>query len=588
MIGEGDETMEKKKQLDKASVHSGKANSQGVAYNANHNTMEEARSNQPHIDQERIRLNTYLQYMGDGSTNRFKGGMGGFDARKHELQRFKDLYGEGLEARNERYRKSGHKDRCSSVSRYYRDPKTAPTEIIFQLGKKGSQVGELKRTQVMAAAWNDVLAHLRTKYGANLFPLDAALHRDEVNDHIHFRFTLGARDKFGHMVPNQSQALEAMGFDGRNPATGKKDRYHNPLVAFTDEVRETFYQACERRGIEIDREVSSGSRRQWELLTQKCQGLQKELEQHQREINESKKALDSLDYELLSASVEKDEIALAAQKAQEALKAAQDETLSLEQQITALRAAQAALEAQNKHLSDYKSKLDKRVAEVIQEGQAIVAENKSLTQTNEQLRAENRQLQVENEGLMMQLGQMHQEKGQLQAETAQAQAKRDATLEAAQELENHHRYMYEKQHIRKLREYETIPARPEKKNLRGQVIQEARPECVVVAKEDLERTKNQARFTVDTYYTRDTIKALDKKLSENEIVQSLQAQVQSQQEQIRQLSWQNSELSRQQSKNQQTIQRQKEVLQLYGLEHIAKGGPVQTISNDYPNLGDRR
>lgn len=105
VIGEGDETMEKKKQLDKASVHSGKANSQGLAYNANHNTMEEARSNQPHIDQERIRLNTYLQYMGDGSTNRFQGGKGGFDARKHELQRFKELYGEGLEARNERYRK---------------------------------------------------------------------------------------------------------------------------------------------------------------------------------------------------------------------------------------------------------------------------------------------------------------------------------------------------------------------------------------------------------------------------------------------------------------------------------------------------
>lgn len=580
--------MKQKKQLDKASVHSGKANRQGVAYNANHNTMEEARSNQPHIDQERIQLNAYKQYMGDGSTKRFQGGKGGFDARKHELQRYKDLYSDGLDARNERYKNSGHKDRCKKMSKVYRDPKTAPTEIIFQLGKKGSETDELKRTKVMAAAWGDVLAHLRTKYGANLFPLDAALHRDEVNDHIHFRFTLGARDKFGHMVPNQSAALEAMGFDGRNPKTGKKDRYHNPLVAFTDEVRETFYKACERRGIVIDREVTSGSRRQLELLTQKCEGLQKELEQHQREINESKKTLDSLDYELLSASVEKDEIALAAQKAQEALKAAQDETLSLEQQIKALRAAQSALEAQNKHLSDYKSKLDKRVAEVIQEGQTIVRENNRLTQANEQLRAENRQLLTENEGLMMQLGQLHQEKAVVEHDTDKAKAARAAALEAAQEMEKHHRYMYEDQHIRKLREYETIPARPEKKNFRGQVIQDERPECVVVAKEDLERTKNQARFTVDTYYTRDTIKALDKKISENEIVQSLQAQMEQQQAQIRQLSWQNSTLTRQQSQDRQTIQRQKEVLQQYGLEDIADSRATQKNTNDYPNREDRQ
>lgn len=580
--------MKQKKQLDKASVHSGKANRQGVAYNANHNTMEEARSNQPHIDQERIQLNAYNQYMGDGSTKRFQGGKGGFDARKHELQRYKDLYSDGLDARNERYKNSGHKDRCKKMSKVYRDPKTAPTEIIFQLGKKGSETDELKRTKVMAAAWGDVLAHLRTKYGANLFALDAALHRDEVNDHIHFRFTLGARDKFGHMVPNQSAALEAMGFDGRNPKTGKKDRYHNPLVAFTDEVRETFYQACERRGIVIDREVTSGSRRQLELLTQKCEGLQKELEQHQREINESKKALDSLDFQVLSASVEKDEIALAAQKAQEALKAAQDETLSLEQQIKALRAAQSALEAQNKHLSDYKSKLDKRVAEVIQEGQTIVRENNRLTQANEQLRAENRQLLTENEGLMMQLGQLHQEKAVVEHDTDKAKAARAAALEAAQEMEKHHRYMYEDQHIRKLREYETIPARPEKKNFRGQVIQEARPECVVVAKEDLERTKNQARFTVDTYYTDATIKALDKKLSENEIVQNLKAQVESQQAQIRQLSWQNSTLTREQQQDRQTIQRQKEVLQQYGLEDIADSGATQKNTNDYPNREDRQ
>ena len=555
--------MEKKKQLDKASVHSGRANSKGVAYNANHNTMEEARSNQPHIDQERIRLNTYLQYMEDGSTNRFKGGMGGFDARKHELQRFTDLYGEGLEARNERYRKSGHKDRCSSISKYYRDPKTAPTEVIFQLGKKGSQTDELKRTQVMAAAWNDVLAHLRSKYGANLFPLDAALHRDEVNDHIHFRFTLGARDKFGHFVPNQNQALEAMGF---KPELGKaRGRYNNPLVAFTDELRETFYRACERRGIEIDREVTSGSRRQLELLAQKCKGLEKEVAEREQQVQQ-------LEHQLEKAGVKKDEIALAAQKAQEALEATQDETLSLEQQIKALRGSLTALEVKNEHLSEYKSKLEKRLAEVTEQGKAIVAENGQLKEANEQLRAENKQLQEDKDKLDLQILSTEMEKEQLQmevvqlkSETAQAKADRAAALEAAQEMEKHQRELFARQNIRKLTEYETIPAQKEKKNLRGQVTQEARPECVIVAKAELEKIKEQAQYKVTVDYTEATMAKLDKKISENEIIQGLQAQIQHLQRDNTHLSNENSRLTQQKQRDDWTIEQMEQTLGLYGI-----------------------
>ena len=562
--------MEKKKQLDKASVHSGRANSKGVAYNANHNTMEEARSNQPHIDQDRIKLNVYIQYNGDGTQTRHKGGAGGFDSRKHEMDRYKQLYGEGLGARNERYVKSGHKDRAKKMSQVYRDPKTAPMETIFQLGKKGSETDSLTRTKVMAAAWNETLEHLRSKYGENLIPLTSSLHRDEVNDHIHFRFTLGARDKFGHFVPNQNQALEAMGF---KPEPGKaRGRYNNPLVAFTDELRETFYRACERRGIEIDREVTSGSRRQLELMAQKCQGLQNEIEAHQRAIAEGKKALDSLDFQLLMAGAEKDEIARASQEAQEALKRAQDETLSLEQQITALRAAQAALEAQNKHLSDYKSKLDKRLAEVTEQGKAIVAENQQLKEVNEQLRAENKQLQDDRDKLDLQImttemekEQLQMEVRQLQSETAQAKADRAAAVEAAKAMEKHQRELFDRQNSRMVREYETIPAQKEKKGFRGQVTQEARPECVIVAKTDLERVKDQARYNIHVHYTEATIKNLDKKISENEIIQGLQKQVQEQHMELLHLRGENSRLNQQKQRDDWTIEQMEQTLGLYGI-----------------------
>lgn len=324
-----------KKKLDKASVHNGRANSKGVAYNPNHNTLEASRIHQPHIDQERIHLNQYLQYMGDGTTIVHRGGGGGYDSRKHEVDRYQQLYGEGLDARNRRYIASGHRERVKSMRQVYRDPKTAPMETIFQLGKHGSETDQQTRTQVMVGAWGDVLQHLHQQYGANLVPLDASLHREEASDHIHFRFTLGARDKFGHFMPNQSKALEAMGFDGRNPETGKKDRYHNPLVAFTDEVRETFYQACERRGVAIDREVASGSRRQLELLDQKRGGLERELAATQEAAQRAKQSLDAMEAKQLLAEMEAEEASLAAERAIQSKNEAQ--------------AAEAAIKAQARY-----------------------------------------------------------------------------------------------------------------------------------------------------------------------------------------------------------------------------------------------
>jgi len=343
-----------KRKPDKASVHNGRANAKGVAYNPNHNTLEQSRVNQPHIDQERIHLNQYLQYMGDGTAIGHRGGGGGYDSRKHELERYRQLYGKGLDARNQRYRASGHRERVKTMSQVYRDPKTAPMETIFQLGKKGSETDEQTRTQVLVGAWGDVLQHLHQRYGANLIPLDASLHREETTDHIHFRFTLGASDKFGHFMPNQNQALEAMGF---HPDPSKpRGRYNNPLVSFTDELRETFYLACERRGVEIDREVTSGSRRQLELLDQKRVGLERELaatEQQRQATQEAsqraKKSLDTLEAKQMLVEMELEE---QQRKAAEATQAAEEARLEAERAIQSkaeAEANEAAIKAQARY-----------------------------------------------------------------------------------------------------------------------------------------------------------------------------------------------------------------------------------------------
>lgn len=556
---------EKKTTQTKASMRNGRATKGGAVYNANHNTLESIRRDQPHIDAQKFELNRYWKFEQKERTftiQKIDGGKGGFDARKHELAIYEKLYGDGLAARNERYTREGHKDRCQTIKNLYSNPKTAPLETIFQIGNSqmilDGVMGPEEMKQKLAEAWNQTMRQVVGMGKGMVIPLDAALHCEEAVPHIHFRAALGATDRYGHFMPNQSAALKAMGFDGRNPDTGKKDRYHNPLVAYTDRVREIFYAECEKQGLTIDREVTSESHRQVEIMAFKLEKARQDVAAAQEQLQQMER--------------EKAEAVRAAQTAQKALEAAKRERDATEGRIKALRGSEAVLAAKNEHLSDYNTKLEERKAEVIQEGQAIVAENKQLKAANEQLRKTDaslreqvKRLQDEVDSLTMQLGQLQIERIQLQAETERAKADRDAALEAAQEMEKHQKELFDRQNSRLVREFGILPAQKEKKNFRGQVTQEARPECVIVAKEDLERVQDQARYNIHVHLTEATIKNLDKKISENEIIQGLQTQVQQQHMELLHLRGENSRLSQQKQRDDWTIEQLEQTLGLYGI-----------------------
>ena len=408
---------EKKTTQTKASMRNGRATKGGAVYNANHNTLESIRRDQPHIDAQKFELNRYWKFEQKDRTFSIKkidGGKGGFDARKHELAINEKLYGDGLAARNERYTREGHKDRCQTIKNLYSNPKTAPLETIFQIGNSqmilDGVMGPEEMKKKLTEAWNQTMRQLVGMGKGMVIPLDAALHCEEAVPHIHFRAALGATDRYGHFMPNQSAALKAMGFDGRNPDTGKKDRYHNPLVAYTDRVREMFYAECEKQGLVIDREVTSESHRQVEIMAFK-------LEKARQDVAAAQEQLQQME-------VERDE---AVRAAQDALKAIQRETDTTQGRLEALRGSEAVLAAKNEHLSEYNTKLEERKAVVITEGQAIVAENKQLKAVNEQLRKTDvslreqvKQLQDKVDSLTMQLGQLQLVRFQLQAETERA------------------------------------------------------------------------------------------------------------------------------------------------------------------------
>ena len=69
------------KNATKLTVKNGRKSKDGMAYNANHNTLEATRKQQSHIDQERTAQNIYIQFGRDGAMHFIKGGNGGFVTR---------------------------------------------------------------------------------------------------------------------------------------------------------------------------------------------------------------------------------------------------------------------------------------------------------------------------------------------------------------------------------------------------------------------------------------------------------------------------------------------------------------------------
>lgn len=589
-----------KNETTKGTVKNGRKSKDGSAYNANHNTLEATRQQQSHIDQERLELNRYIQFKSDGSMSVIKGGKGGFDARKHEMKIYKDVFGAGLEARNERYTKTRHTERCRTVKDLYQDPKTAPLETIFQVGNSKDNMDPMLRTHALTRAWAETVQTMQAKYGEHMKFLDAALHRDEAVDHIHCRVAFIGHDRHGFAVPSQNSALAAMGFERPDP-TRANTKYNNPTISFTDELRETFYQACERQGITINREVQSYSKRQVEILEYKC-------DQYRRENQELEQQAREAEARAAEAEARQQRAEEKTQAAQEALERVLGDTNTLKTEIEALRASQAALEAKNKRSVDYGLKLKARLGEVIQEGQNLSAENEKLKDENKQLQTENEQLHQKNgqlqqnneqlqqsaaaarqevskakrtveqlqeevDNLEMQMQQLQLVKSQAERETAQAKADRAEAVKAAKEMHQKQRelYMQYSHPAAQGSTYGEVEARPEKKNLRGQVTQEARPACVLVEKEAYERIKKAAGYHHAVDCTRTQIDDLERSMAQNEVMQQLKNQVERQQNEIDGLHEKNARLSQDLQDKKWAVEQYENTLQMYGLGQYILG-----------------
>ena len=263
----------------KVTYHSGRTTKGGKVFNANHNTFQKTRDGQSHINHDRTEENILYRI----ENNKLKP-CKSYDCIEFEKKRYKELFGESLEAKNQRYIKQRHKERCRDINALYHDPKKCPFEMILQIGKSDDSLTFEEKAELSKRVNLDFIREMHKRYGANFIPLNLSGHYDEISPHWHYRGIFVYQGKDG-LEPNQSKAFESMGIE-RPDITKPIGKHNNPLMTFTEEARNLYYEICERYGLEIDREVKNPSQKHKETLEHKCEMLEKEVQEKDQALEQ--------------------------------------------------------------------------------------------------------------------------------------------------------------------------------------------------------------------------------------------------------------------------------------------------------------
>lgn len=331
--------------------HNGRVGKNGV-YSVKHNDRNFDVDSAEHIDKDRMDGNWYWQRYHKEQDMTFE------DCEKRF---YEENFKESLNAKNERYRVSGHKERMKTMDEYRENRLSCPEETLLQVGKTGESIDPdlLKQICIEHINWE-------MKTFPNVKVLDAALHVDEDGaPHMHERKVWIAHSDEG-LVVGQAKALDEMGIQRPHPEK-KKDRYNNPKTTYTAMCREHFLEVCKEHGLEIELEPDKASKRGLELTEYKRKQEQEKAEQAQKEAEQAK-----LDKET-------------AERAQRVAETAQRQA----------EQARKVAEQKNKELKEKNEKLIEENEEIWREIEAIKGANEQLQTENEKLQTQNDQKQTE-------------------------------------------------------------------------------------------------------------------------------------------------------------------------------------------------
>ena len=273
--------------------HNGRVGKNGT-YSPKHNDRNFDVDSAEHINPDRVDDNWYWHtYQSEEPEMTFE---------QAESKFYEDNFTDSLNAKNERYRASGHKDRMKSMDEYRENRLSCPEETLLQVGKTGKTIDPDLLRRIC-------IGHI--KWEINTFPnvkvLDVALHVDEEGaPHMHERKVWVAHSSDG-LIVGQAKALEEMGIDRPHPEK-KIDRYNNLKTTYTAMCREHFLEVCKQHGLELELEPDKTSKRGLELEEYKRQQEQEKVEQARQEAEQAKAELQSITAQVETANKQLEQV----------------------------------------------------------------------------------------------------------------------------------------------------------------------------------------------------------------------------------------------------------------------------------------
>ena len=221
------------------------------AKGANHNDRT-LTANAKHIDPNKEEENIYYSHY--GKWHKIESGKGLLAIE--ELAYYEERFGAGRRAQLEKHIKSRHYDRAEkcTIENYYKDARTAPDQMVLQIGKKKDRITKEELMECVTVLVNEL--QKETSENARIHVLNVALHGDETTPHVHVGFVAEYKNpKTGYWEMSQDNCLKELGYE--KPYPGKKNsKKNNRKIPFTDKMRQKWYDIIEEKlpNITIDRE----------------------------------------------------------------------------------------------------------------------------------------------------------------------------------------------------------------------------------------------------------------------------------------------------------------------------------------------
>lgn len=258
----------------KVSLHAGRSKS--LKHNDHKFSSE-------HIDESRKKDNLILYAKIDGEP-------AGKTSEETIVAVYKDLYGEAIDAQNEKYRKKRQYGYVKTAEDWAKAPRYAPREEIFQIGNKDDKVSR----SVLATCYNEFFSWKNEQFKGHYKRLTASLHADEASLHVHELATWFYVDTDGVRKPGLAKALAQVGVplpDPFKPASKTNCR----AMTYTAMCREKWQTICKQHGLQIDvtpdPEAKHQSTEQFKARKQAEEALEQRKAELEKEYQQKAEAL---------------------------------------------------------------------------------------------------------------------------------------------------------------------------------------------------------------------------------------------------------------------------------------------------------